>query len=84
MDARYTAAVERYVSEIAPFVRKYEIGNGGPILMLQLENEYGSYGNDRTYMKWLHDLWRKKGITVPFYTSDGPHFICLKQEHCPV
>lgn len=83
MDARYTAAVERYVSEIAPFVRKYEIGNGGPILMLQLENEYGSYGNDRTYMKWLHDLWRKKGITVPFYTSDGPTLHMLEAGTLP-
>ena len=36
-----------------------------------MENEYGSYGNDRTYMKWIHDLWRDKGIGVPFYTADG-------------
>ncbi len=39
--------------------------------MVQVENEYGSYGNDRIYMKWMHDLWRDKGIEVPFYTADG-------------
>jgi beta-galactosidase len=71
MDTRYTAAVERYVDKIAPIIKKYEITNGGPIIMVQVENEYGSYGNDRIYMKWMHDLWRDKGIEVPFYTADG-------------
>lgn len=71
MDTQYTAAVERYVDKIAPIIKKYEITNGGPIIMVQVENEYGSYGNDRIYMKWMHDLWRDKGIEVPFYTADG-------------
>jgi beta-galactosidase len=39
--------------------------------MVQVENEYGSYGNDRTYMKWVQDEWKKNGIEVPFYTADG-------------
>ena len=64
MDTRYTAAVERYVDKIAPIIKKYEITNGGPIIMVQVENEYGSYGNDRIYMKWMHNLWRDKGIEV--------------------
>ena len=77
MDSRYTAAVERYVKQISPLIKKYEVTNGGPILMVQVENEYGSYGNDRDYMKWLHDLWRSEGLTVPFYTADGatPHML---------
>ena len=70
MDSRYTAAVERYVKQISPLIKKYEVTNGGPILMVQVENEYG-------YMKWLHDLWRSEGLTVPFYTADGatPHML---------
>lgn len=77
MDSCYTAAVERYVKQISPLIKKYEVTNGGPILMVQLENEYGSYGNDRNYLKWLHDLWRSEGISVPFYTADGatPHML---------
>lgn len=71
MDPRYLAAVERYIKQLSPLVRKYQVNEGGPILMVQLENEYGSYGNDRAYMKWLHDLWRNEGISVPFYTADG-------------
>ncbi|MGZ3938717.1 MAG: beta-galactosidase, partial [Flavisolibacter sp.] len=46
--------------------------NGGPILMVQIENEYGSYGNDKTYLYALQKLWVKNGINVPFYTADGP------------
>lgn len=45
---------------------------GGPVILMQLENEYGSYGNDRTYLRWLRDLMRAEGVTVPLATSDGP------------
>lgn len=71
MDPRYTQAVERYVSNLALQIKEYQVTKGGPVLMLQVENEYGSYGNDRTYMTWLKQLWQKKGIEVPFYTADG-------------
>lgn len=77
MYPRYTQAAERYLRALAAVVKPYQITEGGPILMIQLENEYGSYANDRIYMKWLHDLWRKLGITVPFATGDGatPHML---------
>ncbi|HMK37837.1 MAG TPA: beta-galactosidase family protein, partial [Bacteroidota bacterium] len=72
MDARYMDAVGRYVSHLAPLVRPLLISAGGPVLMVQIENEYGSYGNDTTYLEALRDLWLENGIDVPFYTSDGP------------
>ncbi|MCA0382610.1 MAG: beta-galactosidase [Bacteroidetes bacterium] len=72
MDTRYMAAVQRYVTALAAHVRHLQISKGGPILMWQVENEYGSYGNDRTYMQTLASMWRKSGIDVPFYTADGP------------
>ncbi len=50
MDPRYTAAVERYIKTLALQVKEQQVTRGGPILMLQVENEYGSYGNDRTYL----------------------------------
>ena len=40
--------------------------------MVQVENEYGSYGNDRNYMTRLRDVWKRLGIDVPFFTGDGP------------
>jgi beta-galactosidase len=40
--------------------------------MLQIENEYGSYGNDKKYLEALKNIWVKNGINIPFYTADGP------------
>ena len=77
LDPRYTAAAERYCRALAKVIRPWQVGNGGPIILVQIENEYGSYGNDRAYLKWVHDLWRSLGITVPFTTGDGatPHML---------
>ena len=72
MDPRYMAAVRRYVARLAQEVATLQCDRGGPILMVQVENEYGSYGNDRVYMETLRKLWLQQGITVPFYTADGP------------
>ena len=45
---------------------------GGPVLLMQVENEYGSYANDPAYLRWTRDLMRDLGVTVPLVTSDGP------------
>lgn len=72
MDPRYMAAVKSYVSAISREIKPLLCTNGGPILMVQVENEYGSYGNDRAYLETLQQYWKKNGINIPFYTSDGP------------
>jgi beta-galactosidase len=72
MDPRYMSAVTRYVNRLAKELKPLQCTNGGPILMVQIENEYGSYGNDREYIRTLRKLWIDNGITVPFYTADGP------------
>ncbi len=71
MDTRYMAAVTRYINSVAKEVSSLQCTNGGPIVMVQIENEYGSFGNDKNYLEALRKLWLKNGITVPFYTSDG-------------
>ena len=50
----------------------YQIDRGGNIILMQIENEYGYYGNDKAYLEFLRDTMRELGITVPFVTSDGP------------
>jgi beta-galactosidase len=69
---RYMAAVERYLERLASVVAPLQVTRGGPVLMLQIENEYGSYGNDRAYMQRLREIWKSHGIDVPFFTGDGP------------
>lgn len=83
MDTRYIGAAERYLSKLADVLRPLQVSNGGPILLLQIENEYGSYGNDRTYMEWIRSFWRKKGFTLPFFTGDGPTTYMLEAGSLP-
>jgi len=78
MDSRYTKAVENYLGKLAEIIKPLQIDNGGPILMLQIENEYGSYGNDKAYLQTIADLWRKNGITIPFFTADGSNQYMLE------
>ena len=83
MDPRYMAAAERYMMKLASEIKPYLITNGGPILMLQVENEYGSFGNDRNYMARLKDVWVENGIDVPFFTGDGPTTYMLEAGTLP-
>lgn len=71
MDSRYMAAATRYINALSQQVKNLQCTKGGPILMVQIENEYGSFGNDKTYLEALRKLWIKNGIIVPFYTADG-------------
>jgi beta-galactosidase len=77
MDTRYFTEVRDYIERLAQEVVPLQCVHGGPILMVQIENEYGSYGNDKAYLEALRDLWIENGIRVPFYTSDGatPHML---------
>ena len=71
MDPRYIAAVEKYIKKLADRIRDLQNTQGGPIIMLQIENEYGSFGNDRDYLPALKQMWESAGISIPMYTADG-------------
>lgn len=70
-DPKYMVAVERYLVEMAKQIKPLLVTNGGPVLMVQIENEYGSFGNDREYLEDLRKIWLRNGCNVPFYTADG-------------
>lgn len=72
MDPRYMKPVEVYLNKMSALIKPYLVTNGGPIMMVQVENEYGSYGNDKNYLEALRKIWIRNGIDVPFYTADGP------------
>ena len=81
MDPRYMAAVKTYVDRLAKEVAPLQCSKGGPILMVQVENEYGSYGNDKEYLETLRKFWIAGGINVPFYTADGATPFMLDAGH---
>ncbi|GAA1905978.1 beta-galactosidase [Streptantibioticus ferralitis] len=70
-DPHYMAAVKRYFGQLIQRVKPLMISQGGPVLMVQIENEYGSYGSDAAYLEELRQLWIRGGIDGPFYTEDG-------------
>jgi len=70
-DARYMAAVTHYIDALVPRIKPLMIEHGGPILMIQIENEFGSYAHNPAYLEELRQLWLRGGITGPFYTEDG-------------
>jgi beta-galactosidase len=71
MDPRYMASAERYITRLAEEIRPFLITKGGPVIMIQIENEYGSFGNDRNYLLRLKEVWAANGIDVPTFTGDG-------------
>ncbi len=71
-EPRFLAAVERYFARILPIVAELQIDRGGPVILVQVENEYGAYGSDTRYLQALTDLTRAGGITVPLTTIDQP------------
>lgn len=67
----YIQHFERYLKRIFEEIRPLLSTNGGPIIMLQCENEYGYYGDDKDYLRSLYEIYRENGIDVPLFTSDG-------------
>ncbi len=66
----YMAAVAEYYDRLLPLIRGRQVTRGGPVLAMQVENEYGAYGNDKGYLRALVRLVRDGGIDVPLLTCD--------------
>ncbi|WP_031483494.1 glycoside hydrolase family 35 protein [Streptomyces bicolor] len=71
-DERYLGHVASWFGRLLGEVVPRQIDRGGPVIMVQVENEYGSYGSDAEYLRRLAGLLREHGVTVPLFTSDGP------------
>ncbi|MGW0596559.1 glycoside hydrolase family 35 protein [Streptomyces sp. NPDC002776] len=71
-DERFLRPVRDWFGRLLPEVVTRQVDRGGPVIMVQVENEYGSYGSDAAYPAWLAELLRGQGVTVPLFTSDGP------------
>ena len=70
-DPKFLAKVRRYYEALLAQVRPLLSTNGGPVIMMQVENEYGSYGNDKEYLLATEKIYRECGIDCLLFTSDG-------------
>ena len=46
--------------------------------MMQIENEYGSYGDDHEYMQKIADIYKQNGVDCLLFTSDGASYSMLQ------
>ena len=87
-DPQYIEKVRRYYHALFDQLRPRLSTNGGNIIMVQIENEYGSYGNDKDYLRAVVDIYRECGVDVTLFTSDGacwwmlgggtlPEYLCV-------
>ena len=68
----YLRHAKAYLTEVIGQVKDKQVTQGGNIILVQVENEYGYFGEDTNYLQALRNIMIEAGIEVPFVTSDGP------------
>lgn len=71
-DELFLSKVKNYFDRLFQIIRPYLCTNGGNIIAVQIENEYGSYGNDKKYLQAIADIYKENKIDCLLFTSDGP------------
>ncbi|MGJ5831808.1 glycoside hydrolase family 35 protein [Streptomyces ossamyceticus] len=69
-DPRFTDALDRYLDILLPPLLPHMAANGGPVIAVQVENEYGAYGDDTAYLKHVHNALRSRGVEELLFTCD--------------
>lgn len=77
-DPKFLARVASYYDALMPILVPRQVMRGGNVIMMQVENEYGSYCEDKEYLRAIRDLMTSRGVNVPLFTSDGPWRGCLR------
>jgi beta-galactosidase len=71
-DAAFVNAYRNYMMEVGKQLAPLQVNHGGNILMVQIENEYGSYSNDKEYLDLNQKIFREAGFDGLLFTCDGP------------
>jgi beta-galactosidase len=77
-DEKFLSKVDAYYDVLLPMLKPLLCTNGGPIIAMQVENEYGSYGDDLKYLEYLKEGMIARGMDVLLFTSDGPEDFMLQ------
>ena len=70
-DPLFTKVVEEWFDHLLPVIEPLQACHGGPVIAVQIENEYGSYGDDKEYLRWNRKALLERGITEILFTADG-------------
>ncbi|MFE7712907.1 beta-galactosidase family protein [Streptomyces sp. NPDC057486] len=82
-DERYLTAVDAWFDVLLPVLVPLLSSNGGPVVAMQVENEYGSYGTDTAYLQHLRDGLIRRGADCLLFTADGVTDPCQRGGHIP-
>jgi len=69
-ESQYLKEYEAYIKEVGKQLAPLQVNHGGNVLMVQIENEYGSYGNDKEYLAINQRLFKEAGFDGLLYTCD--------------
>jgi len=83
LDPRFMESAGAYLRHVYDIVVPRQIDRGGPVVLVQIENEYGAYGRDHDYLRALTDLTRAAGVSVPLTTVDQPRGSMLEDGTLP-
>uniref|UniRef100_A0AAQ6AQ26 Beta-galactosidase n=1 Tax=Amphiprion ocellaris TaxID=80972 RepID=A0AAQ6AQ26_AMPOC len=67
----FTQAVNSFFDKLIPKVVPLQFKKGGPIIAVQVENEYGSFAKDQSYMLFIKEALQSRGISELLLTSDN-------------
>ncbi|SHH05658.1 glycoside hydrolase family 35 protein [Streptoalloteichus hindustanus] len=82
-DPEYTRAVDTWFAHLIPTVAPLQASRGGPVIAVQVENEYGSYGNDQEHLRHIAELLRRHGIDSLLFCSNGTADYMLRGGNLP-
>ncbi len=71
-DPDYLAASRAWLKEVGRELGPMQVTKGGPILLVQVENEYGFYGSDAEYMRQMRQATIDAGFNVPLFACNPP------------
>jgi beta-galactosidase len=82
-DPRFLNAAAKYMKRVGDETASLQITQGGSIIMVQVENEYGSFGSDQSYLQAIRKMISDAGFDVPFFMSNGPTLKALTNGTLP-
>jgi beta-galactosidase len=71
-DPAFMVPAERWLMKLGQEVAPFQIGRGGPIIAVQMENEYGDFGSDQEYLKHIRTIFQKAGFTDALLFTTNP------------
>ncbi len=80
-DERFVQPVRRWMAEVGKVLGPQQVTHGGPILMVQVENEYGFFGEDLDYMRTMREVLLDAGFDVPLFQCNPTNAVA--KTHIP-